>query len=324
MSGVLIFGEVDSTGQLTTASLQLASAARELASALNQALFGGLIGTKLDRACESFQGGLASLYMSEGEQFSPYSTQAYVQAARAIIKASGATTILFVQGSPAREWVPALAAQMNAGLVTNCTAIAVQDNFLVATKPVNGGSVLGTFHITSPLRMLMMSTSEFAPVQMEGSCAVQTVDLPINASSKVSVLSEVFEGATSGPRLKEAGIVISGGRGVGGETNWHHIEAAAQTLSAAVGCSRPVAEAGWLPSSHQVGLSGTTVAPNLYIAVGISGAPQHLAGITAAKMVVAINNDENADIFKRADLGVVGDFAEILKGFTHRVKALRG
>ena len=124
--------------------------------------------------------------------------------------------------------------------------------------------------------------------------------------------------------LKDAKIVVSGGRGIGGPDNWHYIEEASAALGAAVGCSRPVADSGWVPSSHQVGLSGTSVSPDLYIAVGISGAAQHLAGISAARTVVAINNSAEADIFSRADYGVVGDYREVLPAFIERVKQLRG
>jgi electron transfer flavoprotein alpha subunit len=140
---------------------------------------------------------------------------------------------------------------------------------------------------------------------------------------RVWVLSEEGAAASAGLRLKDAKIVISGGRGIGGPDNWHFIEEASAVLGAAVGCSRPVADSGWVPSSHQVGLSGTSVSPELYIAVGISGAAQHLAGITAARKVVAINNSADADIFTRADYGIVGDYREVLPAFVERVKQLR-
>jgi electron transfer flavoprotein alpha subunit len=130
-------------------------------------------------------------------------------------------------------------------------------------------------------------------------------------------------GLDAGPRLKDAKIIVAGGRGVGGKDNWHFIESAAATLGAAVGCSRPVADSGWVPSSHQVGLSGTLVAPDLYVAVGISGAVQHLTGISNAKTVVAINTDREAEIFSRADYGVVGDYKEVLPAFIERIEQLK-
>jgi electron transfer flavoprotein alpha subunit len=116
---------------------------------------------------------------------------------------------------------------------------------------------------------------------------------------------------------------VSGGRGIGGPANWHFIEETAAAIGGAVGCSRPVADSGWVPSSHQVGLSGTSVKPDLYVAVGISGAVQHLAGISNSSTVVAINLDTDADMFTRANYGVVGDFKEVLPGFVERAKQLR-
>ena len=149
------------------------------------------------------------------------------------------------------------------------------------------------------------------------------VDVPVPAPGKVTLIDQVEAAATAGPKLKDAKIIVSGGRGLGGKDNWHFIEETAPALGAAVGCSRPVADSGWVPSSHQVGLSGTCVTPDLYVAVGISGAVQHLAGISAAKTVVAINNDAEADIFTRANYGVVGDCREVLPAFAARVKQLR-
>ena len=140
----------------------------------------------------------------------------------------------------------------------------------------------------------------------------------------VQVLEEVREQATTGPRLKDAKVIVSGGRGLGGPENWHFVEELAQVLGAAVGATRAVTDAGWVPSSLQVGLTGATIAPDLYITVGISGAVQHIAGISGARNVVAINRDADANIFKYARFGVVGDWKQILPAFTQRLRELRG
>ena len=323
MAGVLILGEVDRQGALTLSSLQLATAGRSLAQELNEPLMGALFGTDLQGAAQAFQCGLSTLYLAQTPALAPYSLDAYIDAARTLIEASNPSVVLFIQGAPAREWVPALAARMQAGLVTNCSALSMKDDALIATKPVNGGNVIGTFVISGDLRMVMIRTGAFSACEISANTSEVNVSLSLCTSSRVKILSEEFPDTAQGQRLKEARIVIAGGRGVGGESNWHYISEAARALCAAVGCSRPVAESGWIAPSQQVGLSGTSVAPSLYIAVGISGAPQHLAGITAAKVVAAINNDENADIFKRADFGVVDDFAEVLQGFTERIRQLR-
>jgi len=322
MAGVLVLGGL-SEGRFDRAMLQVAGAAAPLAAALGEPLMGALIGAGLDAAAQEFQCGQTALYLVEGGHLDRYDTEATVQAALAVIEASGAHVVLVAHSGAAREWVPTLAARLQAALVMNCCALDLEDGVLVATKPVNGGSVLARFAMSGSPGLVTVRASDFAPLALGAPGEVRRLPLAAPASQRVTVLSEELAGAVGGPRLKEAKLIVSGGRGVGSPDNWHHITAAAAALGAAVGCSRPVADSGWVASSHQVGLSGTTVAPDLYIAVGISGAPQHLAGITAAKTVVAINNSADAEIFKRADLGVVGDYQEVLQGFVERVRQLR-
>jgi len=140
---------------------------------------------------------------------------------------------------------------------------------------------------------------------------------------RARVLEETREEGPAGPRLKDARIVVAGGMGVGGREHWHLVEETAAVLGGAVGATRAVTDLGWVPSVHQVGLTGTSVAPDLYIAIGISGAVQHLAGITRAKTIVAINRDPEADIFRLAAFGAVGDAQAIVPAFVERVKQLR-
>jgi electron transfer flavoprotein alpha subunit len=148
------------------------------------------------------------------------------------------------------------------------------------------------------------------------------VDIPAN--DRVTLIEEIAAQVGSGPKLSDAKIVVSGGRGLGSPDHWHYIETTANALGGAVGCSRPVADSGWVNSSHQVGLSGNSINAELYIAVGISGAVQHLAGINSAAVVAAINTDAQADIFTRANYGVIGDYKEVLPAFVERVKKLKG
>ena len=151
---------------------------------------------------------------------------------------------------------------------------------------------------------------------------VEALSLP-EAHTSTQVLEEITEQTATGPRLKDSKIVVSGGRGLGGPENWHYIDELAQVLGAAVGATRAVTDAGWVPTSLQVGLTGATIAPDLYITVGISGAVQHIAGISGARNVVAINRDADANIFKYARYGVVGDWKQIVPAFTERLKELR-
>ena len=319
---VLVFGEL-SEGGLSPATQRIASAGAQLAAALGEPLIGALIGSDLAAAAEAFLG-VETLYLAEGAHYRPYTAEAYVAAAQAAIEASGASIILVAHGADSREWVPRLAARIGVGLVMDCAALAIEGKDLIVSKPVNGGGVVAEYVVHGERRMATVRASAFEPATAQGKPECVRLEVAPSADSRVTVLGEEALGPTGGPRLKDAKIIVSGGRGLGGPDNWHYIEEASAALGGAMGCSRPVADSGWVPSSHQVGLSGTSVSPDLYIAVGISGAAQHLAGITAAKTVVAINNSAEADIFSRADYGVVGDYREVLPAFVERVKQLRG
>lgn len=323
MPGVLIFGEV-ADGGLSPITARLATAGAQLANSLGEPLFGTLAGSGVARAADEFKAGIAALYVVEGAHYRPYSADAYVLAAQAVIDKVSPSITLFAHGAETREWVPRLAARIGAGLVIDCAGLMIEEGELVVTKPVNGGGVAAEFVVRGTRRMATLRASAFEPSTAAGEPVRINLEVAAPSEPRVQVLSEESVGVTSGPRLKDAKIIVSGGRGIGGPDNWHFIEEASAALGAAVGCSRPVADSGWVPSTHQVGLSGTTVSPDLYIAVGISGAAQHLAGISTARTVVAINNSADAEIFSRADYGVVGDYREVLPAFVERVKQLRG
>ena len=322
MAGVLVFGDVIG-GALAPASLEVATAGAALAAALGEPLLGALVGDNLKSAAEQFRGGFSSLYLVEGKHYRPYTAQASLAAAQAVIAACAPSVVLFCHTPETREWVPRLAARLDTGLVTDCTVLSVEGKDLVVNKPVYGGGVMGEFVVRGTPRLATVRAAIFEACAASAAAQTIAVDVPVPAPGKVTLIDQVEAAATAGPKLKHAKIIVSGGRGLGGKDNWHFIEETATALGAAVGCSRPVADSGWVPSSHQVGLSGTCVTPDLYVAVGISGAVQHLAGISAAKTVVAINNDAEADIFTRANYGVVGDCREVLPAFAARVKQLR-
>jgi electron transfer flavoprotein alpha subunit len=323
MPGVLIVGDI-ADARLSAASARLATAGAKLAQALGEPLLGALVGTDIAGAADEFTYGLERLYVAEGAQYRPYTADAYMAAAQKLIETAGPRVVLFVHGAQTREWVPRMAARLGVGLVMDAADVAIEGAALIATKPVNGGGVLAEYVIRSSPCMATVRTSGFEPTDTRGVPERVSVEVAPPGETSATVLSEEGAAKSSGPRLKDAKIIVSGGRGIGGPDNWHFIEEASAALGAAVGCSRPVADSGWVPSSYQVGLSGTCVSPDLYIAVGISGAAQHLAGITAARTVVAINNSPDADIFTRADYGVVGDYREVLPAFVQRVKQLRG
>ena len=322
MAGVLIFGDVAGS-QLMPAAMETAAAGAGLAEALGEPLLGALIGDDLVAAAEQFRGGFSKLYLIEGAHYRAYTAHAYMNAAQAAIDACSPSVVLFSHTLATREWVPRLAAHLDTGLVMDCTVLAAEGKDLMVTKPVYGGGVLGEFVVRGTPRMATVRSGIFEPRPATAAGEVVRLNVAAPQPSRVTLLDEAAAAAGGGPRLKDAKIIVSGGRGLGGPDNWHFVEDAASALGAAVGCSRPIADSGWVPSSHQVGLSGTSVTPDLYIAVGISGAVQHLAGISNASTVVAINVDSEADIFTRANYGVVGDYREVLPAFIERIKQLR-
>jgi len=323
MAGVLVFGDTVG-GKLAPASLEMAVAGAALAQALNEPLLGALIGDGLDAAAMEFSVGFTTLHLLEGKHLRPYTARAAIAAARAAIDACQPTVVLFPHTSETREWAPRLAAMLDAGLVMDCTALSAEGSDLVVSKPVYGGGVVAQYVVRGTTRLVTVRTGVFEAQAGAAAGAINKIAVADVPAGRVTLIDEHKAQAEGGVRLKDATTIVSGGRGLGGPDNWHYIEEAAASIGAAVGCSRPVADSGWVSSAHQVGLSGTSVKPDLYIAVGISGAVQHLAGISNSSTVVAINLDGDADMFTRANCGVVGDYKEVLPGCVGRAKQLRG
>ena len=322
MAGILIIGDA-TTGPATPAFLELATAGAALAQALSEPLIGALIGHDGTADPQSLAGAVTSLYLIEGSHYRPYNAQPWIAAAQAAIAASSPSIVLFAHTLETREWVPQLAARLDAGLVMDCIALGIEGDALVVTKPVYGGGVWGEFVIHGVPRMATIRSGIFEPAVAAARGELARLEVPPSPPGAVTLLDEATAAAGGGLKLKDAKIIVAGGRGLGGADNWHFIEDTAAALGAAVACSRPIADSGWVPSAYQVGLSGTSVKPDVYIAVGISGAVQHLAGISAARTVVAINTDAEADIFTRANYGVVGDYREVLPAFIERIKQLQ-
>ncbi len=329
MAGVLVIGEV-TDGRLLPASLEAAAAGAALAQSFGEPLLGALMGdggNALDGAVDAFAAGFATLYLVEHASLQSYTAHAHVSAARAVISACKPSVVIGPHTLRAREWAPCLAAALDTGLIMDCTAVAAEDDALVVHKPVHGGGVVGEFVIRAPAmapRMVTLRSGASARAAAAPNTKVERMAIEPAGNDRVTLLEEIAAQASSGPKVSDAKIVVSGGRGLGSPDNWHYIEEAAAALGAAVGCSRPVADSGWVNSSHQVGLSGNSINAELYVAVGISGAVQHLAGINGSAVVAAINTDAQADIFTRANYGVAGDYKEVLPAFVERVRQLKG
>lgn len=322
MPNVLVVGDAP-RGRLAPTSFEVAAAGLSLAEALGARVVGALVGRDLGAAADAFlAAGMAELYVVDGARYEPYVAEEYVAAGEAILDACSPTVALFPHTMDTRAWVARLAARRRAGLVTDCVRLAVDAAQVMMTKPVYGGSVVAEYVVRGTPQMATMRAGAYEPAAPGAAGRIVPLEAP-PAAPRVRVLEEMIEGGPAGPRLRDARVVVAGGLGVGGREHWHLVEDTATVLGGAVGATRAVTDLGWVPSIHQVGLTGTSVAPDLYIAIGVSGAVQHVAGITRAKTIVAINSDPEANIFQMAAFGAVGDAKAIVPAFVERMRQLR-
>ena len=325
MSGVLLVAEA-SGEQLAATTAELVGEGRQLANDLGGPVTVLLAGKNVQGLAASLgELGVEKVLVTESQAAVPPSPDWLVAAAEQAARQVNPVVILLTHGGSARDLGPSLAYRLDTGIVTDATALRVDGGELVITKPVFGGSAIAEFSIGTTPKVVTLRPRAFetaqapTPVQAQ----IETLSPPQNDGAIV-VLEEIQEQAAAGPRLKDAKVIVSGGRGLGGPENWKYVEEIAGVLGGAVGATRAVTDAGWVPPSLQVGLTGSTVAPDLYITVGISGAVQHIAGISGARNVVAINRDGDANIFKYARFGVVGDWKQVVPAFIQRLKELRG
>ena len=234
----------------------------------------------------------------------------------AIVKAAnsvGAKVVVFANDSTAKAVAPRLSARSGAGLVTNVTSLPDTSNGFVVSKNVFSGKAHALVNILSDEKVLCILSNSFPVVKSAGTATVETFSVDVSAINSGITVKEVKGMGTGGAvPLPEAELVVSAGRGLKGPENWGMVEEMATILGATTACSRPVADIGWRPHHEHVGQTGVAIRPNLYIAIGISGAIQHLAGVNGSKVIVVINKDPEAPFFKAADYGIVGDAFEVV------------
>lgn len=255
-------------------------------------------------------------------QFGKYNPADYAATLGSLIESHKPTTILASAGSLARDLFPRLAARLNAAIVSDVTAVTAEGGNWIVQRPVYSGKAKTTSAIPdAQLKMILMRPNqlELTAGGATGSIATESAAAP--TASLTTLIKEVVQGASKKLDLTEANIIVSGGRGLKDAANFKLLNDLAEVLGGTVGASRAVVDAGWVSHSMQVGQTGKTVAPSLYIAVGISGAIQHLAGMSGSKVIVAINNDPNAPIFQKATYGIVGDLFTVLPLLTEEFKS---
>jgi electron transfer flavoprotein alpha subunit len=269
------------------------------------------------------EAGADKVLLAAHPAFASYDAAAYAKVVAAAVTAAGATVVLFGASTMGRDLAPRVAARLGAGLATDCTAFAVEGGRLLATRPVYGGKAVQKVAFPKSPALASLRPKVFAPVSRNGkSAAVEPLAVDFDPGASRAKVVRVAAAGAGKVDVTEAEAIVSGGRGMKGPEHFHLIEELAEAFGASVGASRAVVDAGWRPHAEQVGQTGKTVSPKLYVAVGISGAIQHLAGMLSSRCIVAINKDPEAPIFKVADYGIVGDLFEVVPALTEAVKKL--
>jgi electron transfer flavoprotein alpha subunit len=316
---VLIF--VDHTeGQVKKASHEAMSYGAALASQLGTTAEALVLG-KLDEDLSALgQFGVTKVHHVQSDSINQFDSQVYAKVVAQAIEQTGAKVAVFSNNSSGKALAPRVAVRLKAGLVAGATALPETSNGFTVRKNVFSGKAFANVTINSDIKVISLNVNAYTIKETE--CTAEVVAL--NATVDAPKLKVTETNKTAGKvSLTEADVVVSAGRGLKGPENWGMVEELADTLGAALACSRPVADAHWRPHNEHVGQTGVAIAPNLYIAIGISGAIQHLAGVNRSKVIVVINKDAEAPFFKAADYGIVGDAFEIVPKLTAAVKKMK-
>jgi electron transfer flavoprotein alpha subunit len=324
MMKILAFAE-QREGKFRKSAFEVTRAARVLADKLGGEVIGAVIGHNVEYIAPGLGGfGASRVLVDDDPRLQFYSGTAYANIFAELVRKEQPTVILAAATSMGKDLTPRLAVKIDAGLAADCIALRVEGGEIIATRPVYAGKALVEVKVNSAVRIFTLRPNVFtAGSASPDRAAVEKVDVQLRDEDFSSHVKELHMGVGR-PDVTEAGIVVSGGRGLKGPENFHLVEELADALHAGVGASRAVVDAGWRPHDEQVGQTGKTVSPTVYIACGISGAVQHLAGMSSSKCIVAINKDKDAPIFQVADYGVVGDVLEVLPAVTREIKLLLG
>jgi electron transfer flavoprotein alpha subunit len=321
---ILAFAE-QRDNKLKKSAFEVVRTARTIADQTGGDVIALVIGDHVQAVAGELGGyGAAKILIVQQPELGKYSATAYAKVIAEAAKREQTDILLLPATAMGRDSAPRVAVKLNAGLASDCVALKVDDGTIIATRPVYAGKALTEIKINSTVKVFTLRPNVFpAGASNGGEVKVEVLDIPLAESDFASVAIETTQ-ASGKVDVTEADIIVSGGRGLKGPENFTMIENLAGVLGGAVGASRAVVDAGWRPHNEQVGQTGKTVSPSLYIAVAISGAIQHLAGMSSSKYIVAINKDKDAPIFQIADYGIVADAFDIVPALTLETKKLLG
>lgn len=317
---VLIFIDT-ADNQVKKSSLEALCYGAKVAEQLGTETQAVILGKVNDDLAALGKYGVKKIHQVKSASLDHLDAQLYTKVIAQVAEAIGATVIVFSNNLNGKAIAPRLSARMKAGLVSGAVGLPETSNGFTVKKNVFSGKAFANVSVTTTTKIISLNPNAYPVKAGEGRAEVVDFNASIDAP-KVKLLS--VSKASGEIPLTEAEIVVSAGRGLKGPENWGIVEDLAKTLHAATACSRPVADAHWRPHNEHVGQTGFAIAPNLYIAIGISGAIQHLAGVNRSKVIVVINKDPEAPFFKAADYGVVGDAFEVVPKLTEAIKKLKG
>jgi electron transfer flavoprotein alpha subunit len=321
-NNVLIIAE-QRDGVLKKVAFEMLGAGAKLAAARSGSVEAVLLGADLGDGPDTLaQYGASKVYLADDPMLATYSSEGYTNTLAVLVSRVEPAVILVGATAMGRDLAPRLAARLGVGLASDCTDLESDGGRLVATRPIFAGKALAKVKLNGDPQMAMVRPNVL-PVPEADAGAMAVVEPVAAAVGDVRATVVDIVGAGEGEiDVAEADIIVSGGRGVGGPEGFGPVRSLARTLGAAVGASRAAVDAGWIEHAHQVGQTGKTVTPNLYIACGISGAIQHLAGMKTSKAIVAVNKDPEAPIFRMANYGIVGDLFEVVPMLEKEFEAL--
>ena len=317
---VLIFIDT-AEGHVKKASLEAMTYGAKVAEQLGTIAEGVVLGTAKDDLVALGKYGVRKIHHVNNAALDHLDAQAYTKAIADVATKTGAKVIVFSNNVDGKSIAPRLSARLKAGLVSGAVALPDTSKGFVVKKNVFSGKAFANISLNTDVKIISLNPNAYQTIAGEGTAEVVDTDVTVDAPKvKVTAVNKV----SGEVPLTEAETVVSAGRGLKGPENWGMVEDLAHALHAALACSRPVADAHWRPHNEHVGQTGTAIAPTLYIAIGISGAIQHLAGVNRSKVIVVINKDPEAPFFKAADYGIVGDAFEIVPKMTEAIKKMKG